>query len=692
MPRQDDSDFEPRLGRVRDRGARAPRRPPTFIAQVMREVGRSGGDPRRIGKPASARSGTQPRTGRFNARGRGARVARAVPRESGWQYDAQARMRFRSRRAIVKARVVKMRGAESQAAAAHVLYLQRDGVTRDGEPGRLYNAWTDDADGDKFLGRGREDRHQFRLIVSAEDAPELGDLRSFTRQLMAQMQRDLCTELDWVATDHFNTGRPHTHIVIRGVTEDGTTLNIAGDYIAHGIRHRASEIMTLTLGPQTEWELQQSLGREIDQERFTRLDRTLVEQAGAERNIDLHLDRDPSHFGAVNPHMLLARLRKLERMKLAEERAPGQWMLAPEMEPTLREMGERGDIIKTMHRAVTELGVARSYADYTIDREADPSRTMIGRVLGKGLAMDELSGNIHLVVDGTDGRVHYAEVLPSAAAEARIGSIVEIGKAMAPRRRSDRNIDELARDHGGIYEPSLHLEHSRYSGRVPDKNYEGYVQSHVRRLEALRRAGIVERIDADHWSIPVDYLDRAQDYDTQRSKQLGFRVVSFIDLETQVAARGATWLDRELVARDRTALAMGGFGSEVREALKGRARWLVEHGLATEKGNRALIPGDTLRKLTQLEIREAGEKIAQRKGWSYYTPIDGVRVDGTYRGSVNLVSGRFAVVEKSREFTLVPWRPVIEKELGRYVSGIPFGDSFSWELGRQRSRGLDIGM
>jgi hypothetical protein len=205
MPRQDDTDFEPRLGRVRDRGMRVPRRPPTFIGQVLRAVARAGGDPRRIGKTASGRAAPAPRTGRFNARGRGARIVRAFPRDAGWSYDAETRMRFRARRVIVKARVVKLRGGDSRAAYAHLRYLQREGAALDGERGRLYSARSNEVDGAAFLDRGAEDRHQFRLIVAPEAGPELGDLRRFTRDLMRQMERDLETDLDWVAIDHHNT-------------------------------------------------------------------------------------------------------------------------------------------------------------------------------------------------------------------------------------------------------------------------------------------------------------------------------------------------------------------------------------------------------------------------------------------------------------------------------------------------------
>ena len=68
----------------------------------------------------------------------------------------------------------------------------------------------------------------------------------------------------------------------------------------------------------------------------------------------------------------------------------------------------------------------------------------------------------------------------------------------------------------------------------------------------------------------------------------------------------------------------------------------------------------------------------------------GERVSGTYRQSVRLVSSRYALVEHSREFTLVPWRPVIDKALGRQVSGLVRGSGVSWELGRKRGHGIGM--
>ena len=82
--------------------------------------------------------------------------------------------------------------------------------------------------------------------------------------------------------------------------------------------------------------------------------------------------------------------------------------------------------------------------------------------------------------------------------------------------------------------------YSSYTCRVPGGDYEGYVDAHVRRLEALRRAGIVERIDADQWRIPDDLVSRAAAHDAGRDSQASVRVLSPVDLNKQIGSDGAT--------------------------------------------------------------------------------------------------------------------------------------------------------
>lgn len=351
---RDENDLRIRPGKVRNRVQSAPRvrRPARgFLADVHRAIRRAGDDPNRL-------AGKRKASGRFNARGRGAKVAAELKGRNPWSRSPDG-TRTRARRVTVKGRIVKLnpqRGAargrsfvSGKAVDAHLRYLERDGVTLDGEKGQVYSADQDMADGQDFLDRGREDSHQFRFIVSAEDGVELADMRRTTRDIMAQMEADLQTRLDWVAVDHYNTGHPHTHILVRGITDDGKILNIAGDYIAHGVRERATDIVTLELGRQTDLQVADQLRREVHAERFTRLDRMLMaEQRANNEFADLRPDKDMLETMKRNRALLIGRAQYLERLSLAEQIKPGVWHLEDGAEPTLRAMGERGDIIKSM--------------------------------------------------------------------------------------------------------------------------------------------------------------------------------------------------------------------------------------------------------------------------------------------------------------------------------------------------------
>ena len=177
-------------------------------------------------------------------------------------------------------------------------------------------------------------------------------------------------------------------------------------------------------------------------------------------------------------------------MGLASEPAPGRWQLSEKLEPTLRELGERGDIIKTMHKALQAEGLPRDPASFQT-HDGAPSTPIVGRVIDKHLS-DELGENLTLIIDGVDGRTHHVPGIdPAGVGDVSIGSIVEIGSAEAGRRPADCAIADVAED--GVYRPSRHLEQARFEGRVPGGDHDGFIDAHVRRLEALRRAGIVER-------------------------------------------------------------------------------------------------------------------------------------------------------------------------------------------------------
>jgi type IV secretory pathway VirD2 relaxase len=701
MARNED-DFRIRPGKVRDRGGGqvTPRRvgvargrPTSFVGEVQRAIRRAGGNPNR--HPGTGKGG-----GRFNARGRGAAMAQTLKDRSAWSRDGSG-ARTRARRVAVKARVVKLnpqRGAArgrqfvgAKAVDAHLRYLERDGVTKDGEKGQVYSAERDVEDGRAFLDRGREDRHQFRFIVSAENGTELADPRKTTRELMQQMEVDLGTKLDWIAVDHHNTGHPHTHVLVRGITDDGKTLNIAGDYIAYGVRERASEIVTRELGRQTELEVTKQLEREVDADRFTRLDRMLIAEQQGKEFTDLRPDQDVRDTLRQNRALLIERARKLERMGLATEVETGKWMVSSKAEPVLRELGERGDIIKTMHRALEREGLAedRHPSRYVLHRENATER-IVGRVLDKGLGGDEMGERVRLVIDGVDGRVHHIEMDAARAEEVGRGMIVAAGSAPPGPRAADRNITDVAGQEG-VYRPSVHLERARTAIDRIGGDPEAFVRSHVRRLEALRRAGHAERIDADHWRVPADLPERGQAYDLARDRaNIRISVLSPSGLDQQIGHDGATWLDRELASPSRTTLANAGFGREATEAMERRRHSLVNMGHAVRlEDGRIRVSKDFIANLERAEVTRVGKAMAAERGLTFTTAKTGEYVSGTLVGSTQLASGRFAMIDDGIGFQLVPWQPVLDKRIGQHISGIlRNAGGIEWSLGRKLGLGL----
>lgn len=570
-------DFRVRPGRIRS--TRGPRTKP-FLAQALQAAQKAGGLSR----------GSGSRSSNFG-RGRAASLA------------ASRMLQARGRGAMVKGRVVRQIRSPG-ALRAHIGYLKRDGVTRDGSPGKLFDAAGDDADGRAFAERCEGDRHHFRFIVSPDDAGELSSLRSFTRELMDQAWRDLGTRLDWVAVDHWNTEHPHIHILVRGRADDGSDLVISRDYIGSGLRARAGDLVTRELGPRSELEVRRGLEAEVTAERWTRLDRSLAREAGrAEGVVDLRPDRDAA--GDPLREIRIGRMRTLERLGFAEPAGSARWVLAQDTEQRLRALGERGDIIKRLHRTLAKDGTTRAPSTWAIEGESH-GEPIIGRLISRGLD-DELRGTAFAVVDGIDGRVHHLK-LPDIdmAGDGPIGGIVEL-----------------------------------------------------RRFENARGR-----------------------------QRIALAVRSDLNLDQQVAAEGATWLDRRLVARELTELSRAGFGAEVRAALDRRIDTLAEQGLARRDGDRVTFGRNLVGTLRKLELDAVGRRLASETGQAHLPAGTGDHVSGVYRRRLSLASGRFAMIDNGLGFQLVPWTPSLERELGRQVNGIAGPGGVDWSFGRKRDLSL----
>ena len=650
----DNEEFTPRLGRQRQQGGK----------RAHRYLGRVVG--------AAIRSAEKGAIGsrRFDGSriGRGASMGRLL----------SSRDRFgglRARRAVVKTRLVRIGAKGMPAARAHLRYIQRDGVTREGTPGELYSDEHDTADGKAFLQRCDGDRHQFRFIVSAEDGSEYPDLKPYIRRLMTQMEADLGTRLDWVAVDHFNTAHPHTHIMLRGVDDTGQNLIIAREYISHGIRERAAELVTLDLGPRTDQEIEARLRYDIGEERLTGIDRRLVRAMDADRLVK-SVDRD-----SFQQSLRAGRLQKLASMGLAENVGGGRWQLAEDLEGTLRTLGERGDIIRTMQRELTARNLQRPWLGRGLfgagETDAEP---VVGRVIARGLA-DEHRDRHYLLVDGVDGHAHYVDIgrgdFVGPIAE---GAIVRVWARSLEVRDADRVVAEVAAANGGLYSTDLHL-------RYDPSATQAFAEAHVRRLEAMRRAGAeVEREPDGTWPIPTDHVDRAAAYEARRHRDHPVEVetLSVLPLDQLLDADAATWVDRELASSAPMPIRDAGFGRDVRDAMAARRQWLVAQQLADANGGEVRLRVNALTVLQRREFLRVAGDLAGEFGKPFAEARSGRAIEGRLVRQIDLTSGRFAIVENSREFTLVPWRPVLERQLGQNVAGVMRDDGISWRLGRGR--------
>jgi hypothetical protein len=268
-------------------------------------------------------------------------------------------------------------------------------------------------------------------------------------------------------------------------------------------------------------------------------------------------------------------------------------------------LGERGDIIKRLHKSLTKDGAARAKSSWALQGESH-GEPVIGRLIARGLD-DELRGTAFAVVDGIDGRVHHLK-LPEieAAGDGPIGGIVDL-----------------------------------------------------RRFE-----------------------------DARGRQRIALAVRSDLNLDQQVEARGATWLDRRLVAREPVDLSRAGFGGEVRAALDRRIDTLVEQGLASRNGDKVTLGRSLIATLRDRELDSVGRRLASETGHAYLPAKAGDSVAGVYSRRLSLSSGRFAMIDNGLGFQLVPWLPSLERELGRQVSGIAGPGGVDWNFGRKRELSL----
>ncbi|WP_315745078.1 MULTISPECIES: DUF3363 domain-containing protein [unclassified Bradyrhizobium] len=128
-------------------------------------------------------------------------------------------------------------------------------------------------------------------------------------------------------------------------------------------------------------------------------------------------------------------------------------------------------------------------------------------------------------------------------------------------------------------------------------------------------------------------------------------------------------------------------GADVETALRAKRQWLIEQGLAREHEGQMRYARDLLRTLETIELRRAAADITVQTGLERLEVGTGDSISGVCRRMLTLNSGRFALIERSHDFALVPWRPVLERARGQLVTGRVGGEGISWSVGIKRGIG-----
>ena len=697
---------------------------------------------------------SKPRTGRFNSRGRGrAALERGIGPKQGWRIHKATGDRYRARRAIVKVRVVKLRNAKSSVSRGHLAYLQREGagveraegldgpIDGNGEltptRGQLYGPDEGvEIDERDFVARsqesfnGRGDPHQFRIMISPEDGAELarvnGDgtpnLKDTTRALMAQMEEDLGTRLDWVAVDHFDTAHPHTHIIARGVTHDGKGLNIAGEYISRGIRGRLEEELTRELGWKSELEIQREMKREMSAMRVTKADRHIADGMDKITNtIDLRAGSSAATFPAnssMNRHILIGRMRLLKSMGLVTQIDSGRWHIENDALKTLGQIEQREQLNKDIHAAMKRANIKRPVRLHdgrqSYDGSLSPHR-VIGRVIAKTHGYDEGmdasqkgGGKVRFIIDGTDGYVSTVETgMDTRAGEAaKVGSIIEVSPPSL--RTVDRNIQALAtsKDYHGKPRNGL-VGNYAIATSGPDDWTDGngsrgaaHIRAHRLRLATLAKAGVVEVVNKDkdgdpyEWRVPEDFEQKAIALDMKQGRASGVKLLSVQDLDAQLNSQGSTWLDRSQVgwskgAIDQISAKQSAFAKELDVAFRQRQTWLMQRGYAQARPDGSVsYQRGYVKALEQEGFNAATEKLEGITGKPFIAAQAGRLLEGTVKQKYELTNGPHALIETQRAFYLVRWESHHAQKWGKRIQGrVLSGGGIDWETGRTRGIG-----
>ncbi len=293
--------------------------------------------------------------------------------------------------------------------AAHGKYIARDSVMEVG--GGAFGAnGALDAVSTLRDWQTSDDPRMFKMIISPEFGEKM-DLKKYTHDVLAKMQNDLGCEFNWVAVNHYNTDNPHVHVAIRGIDKSGREINIPREYIKSGLREASQDIATQHIGYRLEVDIEKSLDRQINQNRFTTLDRELIKQTSILSPVKHWYHDESNSINLKNTKIkeadrlrLIKRLTHLEQMGLAKKQGELGWEIRGDFEQALRVRQMSEDRLKTKFQHGKTLSDPDMPLVYLDSREPLANR-LFGRVVGVG--EDEAKMKPYALIEAVDGKVYY---------------------------------------------------------------------------------------------------------------------------------------------------------------------------------------------------------------------------------------------------------------------------------------------
>ena len=333
-----------------------------------------------------------------------------------------------------------------------------------------------------------------------------------------------------------------------------------------------------------------------------------------------------------------------------------------------------------LERAVAPLRSGRAHQPLL---EADRFSAMTGELVHISIA-DDFGDRFLAIIETGQGELRYARFERgddlAVLADIQPGAIVSFEPAVPAVRPSDEVVARVAAQTGGLYSPALH-------GELEANVDAGIMAANLRRLEAMRRIGLVDRLPSGEFEVGSDHLATALRFEKRLAQRAPFaaKVQSYWSLDEQIDAFGKSHLDLVLAGEAPAPEGESAFSRRFEDALQQRRLFLIEQGWMGE--HQSVPSQQVLQRMATLELSTKAKELSGELGLPVLTHVPN-RVAGAYARRIDLAQGRMALIIGERHATLVPWRPALERFAGRRVEGVLRGQTISWKL----ERGLGIGL